>query len=123
MDHIDKVLTTRSNDSNQFSPSICAALAIGKNTMNKYYNKTDHSKLYRITMGESSFLFVLYYFYVVSVLHPCHKLEYFKKHNWDDAWVETASNLVHKEFNQTYAHMDFEVSSSGIQPDCNEVVS
>jgi hypothetical protein len=47
-------------------------------------------------MGESSFLFVLYYFYVVSVLHPHHKLEYFKKHNWDDAWVETASNLVQR---------------------------
>jgi hypothetical protein len=45
MDHIDKALATSSNDSYQFSPSIRAALALGKNAMNKYYNKTDQSEV------------------------------------------------------------------------------
>ena len=60
---------------------------------------------------------------MVTVLHPHHKLEYFKKHNWEDAWVDAASDIVRKEFNQTYAHMDFEVSHGGIQPDDNKVVT
>jgi hypothetical protein len=51
MDHIDKVLVTSSDSSHQFTLSICAALAIGKRAMNWYYNKTDHSDLYRITMS------------------------------------------------------------------------
>ncbi|PPQ76808.1 hypothetical protein CVT26_001762 [Gymnopilus dilepis] len=51
MDHIDKVLATCSNSPNQFSPAIRAALAISKKALNKYYNKTDHSEVYRIAMG------------------------------------------------------------------------
>jgi hypothetical protein len=51
MDHIDQILATGSNNTDHFPPSICAALTIGKNAMNKYYNKTDHSEVYRIAMG------------------------------------------------------------------------
>src|ERR1700675_1265472 len=40
MDHIDRVLATIS-DSCQFSLSIRVALVISKNTINRYYNKTD----------------------------------------------------------------------------------
>jgi hypothetical protein len=58
MDHIDRVLTTTS-DSHRFSLSICAALVIGKNTINRYYNKTDHSETYHITMG-------MYYSYLCT---------------------------------------------------------
>jgi hypothetical protein len=122
MDHIDKALATSSNDSYQFSPSIHAALALGKNAMNKYYNKTDQSEVYCIAMGEPPFYLFYTTFYVVSVLHPRHKLEYFKKHNWEDMWVNAASEIVHKEFNRTYAHIDFEVNGSSIQPDANLVV-
>lgn len=52
MDHIDKVLATSSDNPYQFSLAIRAALAIGKAAMNKYYNKTDHSEVYRIAMGK-----------------------------------------------------------------------
>jgi len=41
----------------QHSPAIRAALAIGKKTINKYYNKTDHSEVYRIAMG-MSFIYI-----------------------------------------------------------------
>ena len=52
MDFIKKVLTTSSTSSN-FSLTIRAALTIGKGTLEKYYNKTQESEVYRITMGMS----------------------------------------------------------------------
>jgi len=51
MDHIDEILTTESLDHN-FAASIRAALAIGKKTLNRYYNLTDSSEVYRIAMSE-----------------------------------------------------------------------
>ena len=36
------------------SKAIRAALALGKQTLNRYYNKTDHSDVYRIAMGKYS---------------------------------------------------------------------
>ncbi|KAF8805310.1 hypothetical protein BYT27DRAFT_7105472 [Phlegmacium glaucopus] len=44
-----------------------------KQTLNHYYNKTDHSEVYRIAM----------------VLHPQHKLHYFEKARWEEMWIET----------------------------------
>jgi hypothetical protein len=58
MNHIDRVLATTS-DSLRFSLSIRAALVIGKNTINRYYNKTDHSETYHITMS-------MYYSYLCT---------------------------------------------------------
>jgi len=51
MDHIDRVLATSSDIPHKFSLAIHATLAVGKNTINKYYNKTDHSEVYHISMG------------------------------------------------------------------------
>ena len=51
MDHIDTHLATATL-STDYSPSIRAALAMGKKTLNRYYNKTDHSEIYRIAMGK-----------------------------------------------------------------------
>ncbi|KAF8157993.1 hypothetical protein B0H34DRAFT_782646 [Crassisporium funariophilum] len=67
MDHIDNVLTTASLNTRQFEPATRAALLLAKNTLNQYYNMTDHSEVYRIAM----------------VLHPSCKLEYFKTKNWE----------------------------------------
>ena len=50
MDIIDAHLATAALD-DCYSPSIQAALAVGKNLLNKYYNMTDHSELFRIAMG------------------------------------------------------------------------
>jgi hypothetical protein len=55
MDHIDKVLATSLDSPYNFSIAIRAALAIGKIAMNRYYNKTDHSEVYRVSMGTLSF--------------------------------------------------------------------
>jgi len=37
------------------------------------------------------------------VLHPCHKLWYFKVASWDEEWVNTAKDLVHKQFELQYS--------------------
>lgn len=50
MDHINKTLATASA-SCIFSLPICAALVIGKNTVNWYYNKIVHSETYCITIS------------------------------------------------------------------------
>jgi hypothetical protein len=51
MDHIDHVLATSSHG-HYFSLPVRAALVLGKNTINRYYNKTDHSETYRIAMSK-----------------------------------------------------------------------
>lgn len=43
-----------------------------------------------------------------AVLHPRHKLQYFKTSGWEDEWVETARNIVRDEFDRSYAFMDFD---------------
>lgn len=53
MDHIDTHLATAAHNL-EYSASIRAALALGKRTLNRYYNKTDHSEVYRIAMGKCS---------------------------------------------------------------------
>ncbi|KAG0701873.1 hypothetical protein DFH29DRAFT_760631, partial [Suillus ampliporus] len=47
---------------------------------------TDSSEVYRIAM----------------VLHPHHKLSYFKSAGWEDDWISTAEALVHDEFERSY---------------------
>jgi len=50
MDHIDQKLTTDALDP-RYQSSIRASLMIGRKTLNRYYNLTDDSELYRIAMG------------------------------------------------------------------------
>jgi hypothetical protein len=44
MDHINKHLATAAID-NEYPLAIKVALAIGKKTLNRYYDKTDHSTM------------------------------------------------------------------------------
>jgi hypothetical protein len=52
MDLIDKRLTTDSLNQSKYDISIRAALGLAKKTLNRYYNMTDWSELYRIAMGK-----------------------------------------------------------------------
>jgi hypothetical protein len=54
MDIIDSMLATTSETPYKFCLAIRAALAVGKMTINKYYDKTDYSEVYRIAMGACS---------------------------------------------------------------------
>jgi hypothetical protein len=106
MDHIDTHLAT-ATQTTSYSTSIRTALAIGKKTLNRYYDKTDYSEVYRIAMGR---FHVTHYHFIdsFSVLHPRHKLQYFKKAGWQDSWIETAYTIVRDEFYRTYAFMDID---------------
>ena len=50
MDHIDSFLATAAKR-RKYPLSVHAALAIGKKTLNRYYDKTDDSELFRIAMS------------------------------------------------------------------------
>ena len=112
MDHIDKMLATSLDSPYKFSVAIRAALAIGKSAM----SEVDH-----ITMGlvfyYSNISYVLISIYLV--LHPRHKLEYFKKHNWEESWIQTAHEIVREEFDRSYAAMDVGVDEGSMQVDSN----
>jgi hypothetical protein len=47
------------------------------------------------------------------VLHPRHKLHYFKTAGWEKTWIEAAKTIVREEFDRTYAFMDIE---SNVEP-------
>lgn len=60
MDHIDDHLATAAiND--DYPHALKAALAISKKTLNRYYNKTDDSEVYRIAMGISFYYRLFHY--------------------------------------------------------------
>ena len=40
------------------------------------------------------------------VLHPQHKLKYFKHAGWESEWIDTAEALVHEKFAQSYSIQD-----------------
>ncbi|KAL1937246.1 hypothetical protein VTO73DRAFT_13915 [Trametes versicolor] len=86
MDRIDEALAGDAINL-KFRPSVRVAAALGKKTLNKYYKSTDDSELYRIAM----------------ILHPAHKLEYFRDNNWSQGWMETAEGIVRDEFACKYA--------------------
>ncbi|KAF6741083.1 hypothetical protein DFP72DRAFT_835320 [Ephemerocybe angulata] len=86
MDHIDDVLTTQSIDA-KYLPAIRAACALSKKTLNRYYEKTDMSKTYRLAM----------------ILHPRHKLQYFRNRKWEEDWIVAAQALIREEYDENYA--------------------
>jgi hypothetical protein len=110
MDHIDEHLATAATDNN-YSLAIKAALAIGKKTLNRYYDKTDQSEVFRIAMG-MIFLTDLLYIFILSsstnflVLHPRHKLHYFKNEGWQDNWIERAEEIIRTQFDLSYGSLD-----------------
>lgn len=51
MDIIDSMIATTSEEPHKYCVAIRAALAVGSQLINKYYKKTDYSRLYRISMS------------------------------------------------------------------------
>ncbi|GBE82417.1 putative AC9 transposase [Sparassis crispa] len=107
IDIINENLTDKSLEEH-YKPCIHAAVGLAKKTLNRYYNKTDQSNVYRIAM----------------VLHPSHKLEYFKQAGWEPKWVTTAEEVVREEYERTYAqckpNVDApEVVASASKPSAN----
>lgn len=61
MDHIDDILTEQALNTEAFLPAIRAACSLSKQTLNRYYNKTDESENYRIAMSTSHSFSVIFY--------------------------------------------------------------
>ena len=55
MDHLDKHLTNATLNP-KYPMSIKATIALGKKTLNWYYDKTDHSEVFCIVIGTISLL-------------------------------------------------------------------
>ena len=105
MDIIDKHLATAASDQ-KYKCLIQAALAVGKDLLNKYYNMTDQSEIYHIALGMSNFnsLYIwLNWNICIQFLHPSHKLDYFRSVDWEDDWMKMAEEIVHMEFERAYA--------------------
>jgi hypothetical protein len=111
MDHIDEHLATAAT-SPEYCPAIKAALAIGKKTINRYYDKTDLSEVFRIAMG-TWYISIRNNTNNSLVLHPRYKLQYFKNAGWSPDWIETAKMLVRDEFDRSYVSLD---TGSGLSP-------
>jgi hypothetical protein len=112
MDHIDSYLATTIEDPST-SDGLKGALYLGNRTLNRYYDKTDLSEIYRIAMGAffisrstttSTTIHTISIFFLV--LHPRHKL---KNAGWEEDWIDTAHQMVRDEFDRTYAFMDIAV--------------
>ncbi|THH18736.1 hypothetical protein EUX98_g8907 [Antrodiella citrinella] len=58
----------------------------GLTVLNKYYSATDQSVMYRIAM----------------LLHPRYKAEYFRRQQWEPAWIATALELLREQWTTYY---------------------
>ncbi|KAE9389072.1 hypothetical protein BT96DRAFT_783326, partial [Gymnopus androsaceus JB14] len=68
-------------------PTIIHASAAKASTIiDKYYAKTDDSKMYHLCM----------------MLHPRYKGTYFIKAKWDIEWIDTANEMLCKEWEEIY---------------------
>ena len=106
MDYIDEAFTNGILNKKELDPAVWAAMGLVKKTLNRYYTLTDASELYRIAMGKFFFFFCFLFTLLIPrlvVLHPRHKLEYFKHAGWSDAWISTARDLVRNTYECSYA--------------------
>jgi hypothetical protein len=78
MDHIDEHLATAALDY-KYPLTLKAALAIGKKTLNRYYDKTDHSEVFRIAMGMFYFFFMVNSFLSVLSVAPLSQAPIFQE--------------------------------------------
>src|ERR1700722_769396 len=113
MDHIDEVLTTQATNLS-LDPAIQASLGLAKKTLNRYYTLMDSLEVYRIAMGVFQLLiFIAYCLPVIAVLHPRHKLAYFKSAGWEPEWIATAEEVVRAKFERSY---QFEIDGGNKEP-------
>ncbi|RDB18255.1 putative AC transposase [Hypsizygus marmoreus] len=92
MDYLDSQLASQAINP-IYSTAIQAAVTVGKKLLNSYYDKTDHSEIYRIAM----------------ILHPQFKLNYFKRAGWEPEWIDTARGIIQDEFARAYADIEVEI--------------
>ncbi|KAL1937892.1 hypothetical protein VTO73DRAFT_12785 [Trametes versicolor] len=81
MNHVDNFTKDDS-----LSPVVRAAAQRGRAILDKYYKCTDETMIYRIAM----------------ILHPKHKLQYFRDQEWDEEWINDTLKLIRDEWRTYY---------------------
>jgi len=104
MDTIDCAFTTSSMDDKHFSLPIKIALELSKRIMNKYYNLTDESEIYRSSIGMLLFFTACFLLMYATVLHPSLKTQYFKDNKWQQDWQDKAIAITRRIFETEYKH-------------------
>lgn len=95
MDKLDEKFATGILDDRVLSAPLRHAVSIGKRTMNKYYELSDSSDIYRMSMGTCLCCLISPSDVNVSlVLHPSYKTTYFDRLNWDKLWIEEALRIT-----------------------------
>ncbi|KAJ3748227.1 hypothetical protein EV360DRAFT_57004, partial [Lentinula raphanica] len=103
MDTIDEAFASGIIDDETLSTPVRHALSIGKWTMNRYYELSDDSYVYRIAMSTFSFILLLYWPHKnFSVLDPSLKLDYFKNANWPQLWIDSAVTVTREVWEHTF---------------------
>ena len=104
MDTIDCTFTTASMDGAQFSLPMKVALDLGKRILNKYYNLTDESEIYRASIGMLCIIACQTCLsnFSILVLHPSLKAQYFKDNKWPQEWQDEAIEITRRVFDHDY---------------------
>lgn len=100
-DLIERQLINIINDLEQ--PTIIrTSAAKARAVMNKYYNKSDDSRMYRLCMSKLHFIFDINHTKFLAVLHLKYKMMYFHKEQWESAWIDVARDMLRYEWETFY---------------------
>ena len=113
MDLIDEKLTTYSHN-RQYHPSIRSAVQLAKVTLNRYYQLTDQSEVYRIAMGSFFFVSVpMAHIHTYYSTTPASQARIFQNARWEDDWITTAEKLVRDQFT-LYSALDADLQDNDL---------
>ncbi|GJE97034.1 hypothetical protein PsYK624_132440, partial [Phanerochaete sordida] len=80
------LIESMANADGALSTQVRYGAVLGWKLLNKYYSATDESIMYRCIM----------------MLHPKHKLEYFREQKWKTTWITAAEELLRQEWELHY---------------------
>jgi len=98
-------------DGEDFCLPIKLGLEISKWIMNKYYNLTDESEIYWVSISMLIFLLVVYL--TILVLHPGLKTWYFKDNKWPQDWQDKVLAITQRIFENEYQDSHLLANTSG----------
>ncbi|PKC54354.1 hypothetical protein RhiirA1_317887, partial [Rhizophagus irregularis] len=84
-DHLEKFVNETSAEYCHIE-EIRLAINKGINKLSTYYSKTDESELY----------------YILTILDPRCKLNYYKKNNWEQKYIDKATNIITDKYKEIY---------------------
>ncbi|EKM78496.1 hypothetical protein AGABI1DRAFT_60708, partial [Agaricus bisporus var. burnettii JB137-S8] len=87
MDHIHFLLSAQTTAC-RFSDTIAIALRAGMKTLERFHNKANISKIYRIA----------------TILNPRHKLRYFRQSGRGEGWIKESRAMLEIQWEISYAH-------------------